>query len=322
MIIRDGTLSFMMRSFALSFSIFLRAVPMWGFLVALIYVATVTFRENPIILIFLVLLASGATMHFMMFSHIRSGLSVLGETTPPDLSKLVRKSIRFCFFSGMWSILVTALSVVGFFTAGYLGMFDWDLMLEMVVAGDQDGLDQMFGASSVYAYWIVATTLSQLAYCCIAVPMAANAAACSPKARDYEIFWGFGSSAIRMLILITAAGTIVTVGLIAYFGFGILVIASSFDVSDPAALFLQMQQAPDWRGMITIVGLVAIPILGFIWWISIWCAGATVAFVDRRRIYEAKFKQELERIYEAPMAKEDLRALRMSRMTPAAPATG
>ncbi|MEM7441104.1 MAG: hypothetical protein AAF393_16025, partial [Pseudomonadota bacterium] len=217
------------------------------------------------------------------------------------------------------------LSVAGFFTLGYLGLFDWDRMFELALAGTpeaQSELESVFSGAGVYAYYVISSTLTQIAYCAIAVPMAANAASCSAKARDYEIFWGFGAYAFRMFLLNLIAGTILTVGLILYFVLGITMAASTFSGLDEASILEAFQQAPGWREMLTLCALIALPILALIWWGSLWCAGATIAFVDRRNVREAKFQQELECIYEEPMAREDLRALRMARMAGSMPAAG
>lgn len=318
-------LTFIMQSFTLSFSILWRALPMWGLLVAILYVLLSMLWEQPAIFIFLLFAGAGTIMYFMMFSHIRSGLSVLGETTPPDLGKLAVKSFRFFRFVALWTGLVTALSFAGFFTLGYLGLFDWTRMLELLAEGTPQArteLEAMFRAPGFYGYTVISSTLSQLAYCAIAVPMAANAAACSPKARDYEIFWGFGAFTGRMFVLNLCAGTVLTVLAVAYVVLGLGMTYMSLDGLTEDSLAALISGTLTWRAIVTIAAMVMLPVVALVWWISLWCAGATLCFVERRNISRARFAAEIECIYEEPMDAAELRALRMSRMGGSAPAAG
>ena len=107
-------LNFLIRAFALSLSIVWRALPMWVALFAVFYVLMSMLAGSPFLLILIMLLTFGTTMFFMMFSHIRAGLSALGETTAPDVGKLMRKAMKFCFFVGMINVLVAILNIGGF----------------------------------------------------------------------------------------------------------------------------------------------------------------------------------------------------------------
>ena len=64
-----------------------------------------------------------------------------------------------------------------------------------------------------------------------------------------------------------------------------------------------------------LAALVLFPIAGFVWMVSLWCAGATVCFMDHRDKLQAAKDFEMARVYEKPLSIDELRALRMSRMT-------
>lgn len=319
-------LTFVMRAFALSFSIFWRALPMWLLLAGVLYALLTMLEENPIIFLFLLSVASGTLIYFMMFSHIRVGLSVLGETTEPDLAKLLRKSFGFFRFVAAWTAMVGGLTVAGFFALGKLGLFDWDRMLELVASTHPDDIAEfnaLFAAGPVQAYFLVAQIAAQLAYCAVAVPMAANAAACSPKARDYEIFWGFGAHTLRMFLLTLVSFAVLSAAAIAYVALALGIfgqMAGLFGAfSDPArlspeAIVAALEQVPASQWYLALGVLVALPLMALVWWVSLWCAGATLCFVEERDRREAKFRDEIERIYEKPLDEADLRALRLARM--------
>lgn len=308
-------LNFLMRTFALSLSIFWRALPMWVVLFAIVYVLASALQSSWILLVLVLMLGTGTTMFLMMFNHIRAGLSALGETTAPDLGKLVRKAMKFCFFVGMLNLLVGVVNIGGLFVMSTLGLFQWDQMLQLATAADADSasnMEALFATGPFYAYSIVMNIATQLVYCAIAVPMAANAAACSPKARDYEIFWGFGSGTWRMFILMLASTTILTVLAVGYvlFATGIMAVHGE----QLTALMTGQADGAGWQLWSSVAMLVAVPVLAVVWLVSLWCAGATLCFIDRRNIREAVFQAEIERIYEAPMDRTDLRELRMARM--------
>lgn len=308
-------LNFLIRAFALSLSIVWRALPMWVALFAVFYVLMSMLAGSPFLLILIMLLTFGTTMFFMMFSHIRAGLSALGETTAPDVGKLIRKAMKFCFFVGMINVLVAILNIGGLFAMSRIGLFQWDEMLGLAMQQTPESvskLELLFATGPVYAYSIVMSIVSQLVYCAIAVPMAANAAACSPKARDYEIFWGFGSGTWRMFILMLASTTILTVAAVAYVLYVIGIMAVHGE--QLTALLSGQLASADWQLWSSAAMLVLIPVLAVVWLVSLWCAGATICFIDRRNIREAVFLSEIERIYEAPVDTQDLRALRMARM--------
>lgn len=310
-------LSFVMRTFVLSFSIFWRALPCWALLAAVLYVVFSFFAESPLIFLLLLMLGFGTLMFFMIFVHIRSGLIAADTVTPTDIGKLFLRSFKFFRFFAMFNALMTGLSIVAFVIAAKLGVFDLDATTEAILSGQEDDiayLYELMSRPSVYAYFTLTQIASQFAYVSLAVPMAANAAACSPKARDYEIFWGFGAKAHRMFLLNLIAGTLIT-GLVLIYVFVVLTMPVFDGLSLMQVTEIEELTAPDSVSSFLMLGaLVLFPIAAFVWMLSLWCAGATVCFLDHRDRLEAEKSFEMERVFERPASVDDLRALRMSRM--------
>ena len=61
--------------------------------------------------------------------------------------------------------------------------------------------------------------------------------------------------------------------------------------------------------------LVLFPIGRFVWMVSLWCAGATVCFMDHRDKLQAAKDFEMANVYEEPLSIDELPALRNSCMT-------
>jgi len=311
-------LSFVMRSFALSLSIFWRALPAWVALFAILYALFSFLSNTPFIFFFLLMLGMGTLTVYMIFVHIRSGLIVADEVTPTDLGKLFKRSFKFFRFFAMFNLLVTAVSVVAFVGASRVGVFDLELVQEAILSGSADALAELeaqLSSPAAYAYFTVSQILSQLAYCALAVPMAANAHACTPKGRDCEVFWGFGAYTFRMFLLVLITGTLI-VGLVLAYGF----LLFTMPVFDGLSV-LQIESMDDFTMPTSIASyamlgaLVLFPIAGFVWMVSLWCAGATVCFLDHRDRRQMLNNQEIACVYEKPLSGEELRALRMARMT-------
>lgn len=310
-------LSFLMRTFALSLSIFWRALPCWALLVAILYAIFSFFAESPILFLILLGFGAGTLMVFMLFVNVRSGLIVADAVNPTDLGKLFLRSFKFFRFFALFNSLMGGLSLGAFYVASQMGIFDFDMAVEAVTTGNTEALEELYAAlsrPSVYAYTTATQILSQIAYASLAVPMAANAAACSPKARDYEIFWGFGAGALRMFLLMLVAGTIVT-ALVLVYGFVLLTMPVFDGLSLMQVSSVEELTAPSTlSSYLMIVVLVLFPIAGFVWFISLWCAGATLCFIDHRDRKQAENDFEISRVFERPHSVDDLRALRMARM--------
>lgn len=310
-------LSFMMRTFALSLSIFWRALPCWALLAAILYAIFSFFAESPIIFLILLGFGAGTLMVFMLFVNIRSGLIVADAVTPTDLGKLFLRSFKFFRFFAIFNFMMTGISVGAYWVASQMGIFDMEMAISAVTSGDPEetaALMATLSRPSVYGYFAVTQTLSQFAYAALAVPVAANAAACSPKARNYEIFWGFGASAFRMFLLMLVAGTIVT-GLVLVYGFVLLTMPVFEGLSLLQVTSVEELTAPtSMTSYLMIAVLVLFPIAGFVWMVSLWSAGATLCFIAHRDRRQAENDFEISRVFERPYSTEDLRALRMSRM--------
>jgi hypothetical protein len=310
-------LSFILRTFALSISIFWRALPCWALLFGVLYVLADFFSSSLIIFAILLMAAGGTLMVYMIFVHIRSGLIVADVVTPTDIGALFKRSFKFFRFFAMFNALVSGLSVVAFVIAGRLGIFDLDAVVTAAKSGtpeDIEMLTELISRPSVYAYITITQILSQLAYASLAVPMAANAAACSPKARDYEVFWGFGAYTMRMFLLNLISGTIVTGFVLVYVfvfltmplfdGQSLLQLGDAADISAPNSV----------ASYLMIAALVLLPVAGFVWMVSLWCAGATLCFLDHRARTQVVNDFDIARVFERPYSGEELRALRVSRM--------
>lgn len=310
-------LSFLMRTFALSLSIFWRALPCWALLAAILYAVFSFFAESPILFLILLGFGAGTLMVFMLFVNVRSGLIVADEVTPTDLGKLFLRSFKFFRFFAIFNAMVGVLSLGAFYVASQMGIFDFDMAVEAVTTGDPQALAELqssLSRPSVYAYTTVTQILSQIAYASLAVPMAANAAACSPKARNYEIFWGFGAGALRMFLLMLVAGTIVT-GMVLVYGFVLLTMPVFDGLSLMQVTSIEELTAPSTLSSYLMIALLVLfPIAGFVWFLSLWCAGATLCFIDHRDKSQAEKDFEIARVFERPHTAEDLRALRLSRM--------
>ncbi len=310
-------LSFFMRTFALSFSIFWRALPCWAFLFAILYALFSFLSSSPLIFLFLLMFAFGTLSVFMIFVHIRSGLIVADTVNATDLGKLFKRSFKFFRFFAMFNGILTGLSIVAFVFAARIGIFDLDAATNAITSGSDEEL-MAFQAEmmhpAAYAYFAVMQIFSQMAYSALAVPMAANAAACTPKGRDVEIFWGFGAHTIRMFLLNLVSGTIVVALVIAY-----VFLLLTMPVFDGSTL-LQFEDIQDITLPTTVASyamlaaLVLFPIAGFVWMVSLWCAGATVCYIDHRDKKQSAKDFEMECIYEKPLSIDELRELRMSRM--------
>lgn len=311
-------LSFLMRTFVLSFSIFWRALPCWALLFAVLYALFSFLSSSPFIFLFLLMLAFGTLTVYMLFVHIRSGLIVADEVTPTDLGKLFKRSFKFFRFYAMVNGIFAGLSLVAFVMAARIGIFNLEIAQEAVLSGTDEDLTAFSNElmhPAAYAYFVVMQIVSQMFYAAFAVPMAANAHACTPKARDCEVFWGFGAYTLRMFLLNLVAGTIITVLIVAYVfllftmpvfdGMAVLQLESLEDIVMPSSI----------GSYVMLAGLVLLPIIGFVWMVSLWCAGATICFMDHRARLQAAKDQEMARVYVEPMSVEDLRALRMSRMS-------
>lgn len=311
-------LSFLMRTFALSFSIFWRALPCWALLFAILYALFSFFADSPIIFFLLLMLGLGTLTVYMIFVHIRSGLIVADEVTPTDLGKLFKRSFKFFRFYALVNFLFGCMSMVMFVIAAKIGIFDLSVAEDAILSGRDEDLLAFYAQlmhPAAYAYFGVMQVFAQLFYGSLAVPMAANAHACTPKGRDVEIFWGFGAYTIRMFLLNLISGTIV-VALVAAYVF-LLLTMPVFD----GLTILQFENIEDIAAPTTIASyamlaaLVLFPIAGFVWMVSLWCAGATVCFMDHRDRLQAAKDFEMSRVFEKPMSVDELRALRMSRMT-------
>lgn len=311
-------LSFLMRTFALSFSIFWRALPCWALLFAILYALGSFLASSPMIFIFLLMLAFGTLTVYMLFVHIRSGLIAADEVTPTDLAKLFKRSFKFFRFYAMVNGIFVAMSLVMFIIAAKLGIFDLAVAEDAIYSGSDEEILAFYSEMmhpAAYAYFAVMQMLSQMFYGAFAVPMAANAHACTPKGRDVEIFWGFGAHTIRMFLLNLISSTIV-VALIALYVF-LLLTMPIFDGNT----ILQFENIEDIALPSTVASyamlaaLVLFPIAGFVWMVSLWCAGATVCFMDHRDKLQTAKDVEMSRVYVEPMSMDELRALRMSRMS-------
>lgn len=310
-------LSFMMRTFALSLSIFWRALPCWALLVAVLYAIFSFFAESPIIFLVLLAFFAGTLMVFMLFVNIRSGLIVADAVNPTDLGKLFLRSFKFFSFFAIFNAVMTGISIGAYWVASQMGIVDMDMAIRAATTGDPDETAALLAAlsrPSVYAYFAITQTLSQFAYASLAVPVAANAAACSHKARDYEIFWGFGAHALRIFLLMLVAGTIVT-GLVLVYGFVLLTMPVFDGLSLLQVTSIEELTAPTGLASYLMIGvLVLFPIAGFVWMVSLWSAGATLCFISHRDLRQVEIDFEISRVFERPHSVEDLRALRLSRM--------
>jgi hypothetical protein len=264
------------------------------------------------------MLAFGTLTVFMIFVHIRSGLIVADEVTPTDLGKLFKRSFKFFRFYAMVNGIFVGLSLVAFVGASKIGIFDLQVAEDAILSGNEEEIlafyDQMMHPAA-YAYFAVMQIASQMFYSAFAVPMAANAHACTPKGRDTEVFWGFGAHIIRMFLLNLIAGTLI-VALVAAYVF-LLFTMPVFD----GLTILQFETIEDLSvpnsiaSYVMLAALVLFPIAGFVWMVSLWCAGATVCFMDHRDKLQAAKDFEMACVYEKPLSIDELRALRMSRMT-------
>ncbi len=307
---------FILNAFILSFSIFWRALPGWLVLAAAIYMLGSFFGEHPFLFGFFVLLGAGPVMVMMAFIHIRSGLTALDEITPPALRKLMMRSFKFFRFFALFNLLMTAFTWAGFWSFAKFGLLDIESINSAVLSGNTTALEAEFSAlqhPAIYTFQVFTWLLATLTYCALAVPMAANAAACTPKGRDTEVFWGFGAYTLRMFLLNMFSGAMVTVLLVAYFF--IVATMPMFDGQSLLELvktdtFLTPTTTASWI-MLGVVSLM--PILGIVWLVSLWCAGATLCFRDHRDRLQAEKNVELGRVYERPMSLEELVELRKSR---------
>lgn len=311
-------LSFLMRTFALSFSIFWRALPAWAMLFGILYALFSFLSSSPLIFLFLLMLAFGTLTVYMLFVHIRSGLIVADEVTPTDLGKLFKRSFKFFRFYAMVNGIFGGLSLLAFYIAANLGIFDLQVAEDAILSGSDEEILAFYSElmhPAAYAYFGVMQVIAQMFYGAFAVPMAANAHACTPKGRDVEIFWGFGAHVIRMFLLNLISGTIVIALVAAYVfllltmpvfdGLTILQFDTIEDIAAPTSI----------ASYVMLAALVLFPIAGFVWMVSLWCAGATVCFIDHRDKLQAVKDFEIARVYEKPMSIDELRALRMSRMS-------
>lgn len=214
----------MMRTFLLSFSIFWRALPLWALLFGILYSLFSFLSSSPIIFLFLLMLAFGTLAVHMIFVHIRSGLVVADEVTPTDLGKLFKRSFKFFRFYALVNGIFGGLSLLMFYVASNLGIFDFVLLENLILSGTDEAILAFYAElmhPAAYAYFSFMQVLSQLFYGALAVPMVANAHACTPKGHDVEIFWGFGAKVIRMFLLNLISGTLV-VALMAVYVFLLL----------------------------------------------------------------------------------------------------
>ena len=311
-------LSFLMRTFVLSFSIFWRALPCWALLIGILYALFSFLSSSPLIFLFLLMLAMGTLTVYMLFVHIRSGLIVADEVTPTDLGKLFKRSFKFFRFYAMVNGIFVAMSLLMFTIAAKVGIFDMAVAEDAILSGSDEEIFAFYSElmhPAAYAYFAVMQIVTQIFYGAFAVPMAANAHACTPKGRDVEIFWGFGAHTLRMFLLNLISGTVVVALVLAYVfllltmpvfdGLTILQFENIEDIAAPSNI----------ASYAMLAALVLFPIAGFVWMVSLWCAGATVCFMDHRDKKQAIKDFEIARVYEKPLSIDELRALRNSRMT-------
>ncbi|MCP5086143.1 MAG: hypothetical protein GY952_04990 [Rhodobacteraceae bacterium] len=308
---------FFLNAFILSFSIFWRAVPGWLVLAAAIYVFGSFFGEHPLIFGFFLLLGAGPVMVLMAFIHIRSGLTALDEVTPPALRKMALRSFKFFRFFALFNALMVVLSFFGIWCIAKYVSLDMDRIHWAINTGNSAALrSELSGLPdlpAVYALQFIVGMVWTLIYSALAVPMAANAAACTPKGRDVEIFWGFGAYTGRMFLLNMISGVVVFVLLLTYF-----FIVATMPMFDGQSLFELVRgetllTPTTTASRVMLVAVAIMPILGFVWLVSLWCAGATLCFRDHRNQLNAEREMEMARVYEKPMSIEELRDLRRSR---------
>lgn len=312
---------FVVSTFMLSFSIFIRAVPFWIVLGSVIYAMFAFFAHALIVPILFLILGAGPATVLMMFAHIRSGLAVRGRVTPPDLSALFKRSFKFYRFYVIVLSIASFVMLSGFMILAKFGYLD----------GGYDGTIPEFGTYAGYAqaeqmitasqhwiaqlYFLATGQLMTLVYCALAVPMAANAAACTPKTRDTEVFWGLGSYTLRMYLISLLSGAALWFIMVAgIFAMAVMPVVESVSIVD-LMRGSRIEGLEDMQFDMTQIAIIAgLMAAGFVWTVSLWCAGATNCFIDLSNRREIERRESLEIPQTGPdMSIDDLRALRLSR---------
>lgn len=279
--------------------LFLRALPLsigtlwhYVFLFPLVLAVSLPFLLLTIIP-FAGLPVTWGVITFIGFAGYRCALAAHGHGNEPSFSKLVVSSLTMGVLVALCSLFFLAVSVAIGTGLGLLGVGE-NITVSV-------GFDiPMVAGLSLVIYLVV----NSLFYFAMSVPMTAAAHAATPKGRDSDPFFGFGSG---LFSLITAWG-LWMVGMV-YFGF--------FDEIGRAiayGTYLAMGNIVGFEGdppMALNVPLLVLSVL-FMLWGTCWFSATAVLAWDRRH---ARVRAEKEVVAAVPrVSADDLRALREARM--------
>lgn len=292
--------------------LFLRALPLslmalwhYVFLLPLVVIVVAPFMLLALIPLVGLPVTVGITT-FISFAGYRCALAGFGQGSEPSFDRL----IKFSLLMGILNALVSVVLMATSFAIGWLLEHGGLTMGLRVPALFNVPFSGAFGAA---AYMVLISLFS----CAMAVPMTAVAHSATPRGRDVDPFYGFGTGIFSLLI-----AAVVGFGGLIYLGFAETILSAAMTglrllvdllLSSPAAVDAAATAASaepvdavsfDWLGL-------AIAVVYALWCTCWFCATAVLAW-DRR----VKRKTEVELIIaQTPKhSAEDLRALRESRM--------
>lgn len=232
---------------------------------------------------------------------VRCGLAALGYGSSPVPGRLVGASLKFTFFQIL--VYLVMMLIAGLLIA-VLNLYGVPGIADILQDFEVSSWQYVLAENKRLAAILVGLVMFILAFhTCLLVPVAAAASGAGEGARQYDFFFGFGSSFVVLFIITTVAtGISYTVGDspktdLMYTKLTFFVFSFFTDIRTP-----QISEA-EWLQM----GAYAL----FAIWLFCWQYGAaTLAFVRYRLAVEEEFRSEHAVEKADP---EELRDLRKSR---------
>ena len=154
----------------------------------------------------------GAAGIYMGLVAIRTSLMAEGMFNPVDLVKLLKVSVKYSFFFLLANVALGALALF----AGYMLFFFGYTDLPADLLDRPDALTVFFSSRTVTLIAMIYAACALILYAAMMVPMAASAWSASERMQPYDLFYGFGSGFLGILLVLVTVTAIQY-----YFGYAV-----------------------------------------------------------------------------------------------------
>lgn len=296
---------FLASSFALSFPVMLRMLPIFLVTALLVFAAFTALVNYPFYLGLVIFVVAFPLLTFLTICAIRAGLVQRKQSGSPVLGGLVRKSLILGYMLNWMAILFVGLGYVA--TSLILGASASEEWLEIAgilqtaQANGQSSYAAVAYLSPMLAnILVVITVLYYLASAALAVPIAAHCASIGVNGPRHEFFFGIGRKTGFVLAVMLLTSAILYLGM--------LVITPALARTYPALAEYAAGTAGT-AAVMPFVEIAAAALLLQIWlfcWVS---AACSVAYVQARTEIEEEFQRIMGAILDSAEPQADLRAL-------------